>query len=180
MPPISHINNPIMNSVIPPSTIVAGSVTIHAVKMLPATPHFTALTLRAVPVPMIEVVITCVVLTGAPRNVISSMTRAEEVCAANPDAGSIFVTPLPIVFMTFHPPTDVPAAITTAHASFTHRGTPASAPSIPPVTSASVMIPIVFWASLLPWLNATKADESTCNFRNTLFTLCGVQFAKAL
>ena len=136
--------NDSIKDVRPPNTIDTGRVTTHAVRIFPATPHLTALTLRAVPVPMMDVVITWVVLTGAPRKVMHSMIRAEEVWAANPDAGSILVTPLPMVFMTFHPPTDVPAAITRAQLSLTQKGTPSPLSWRPAVTSARVMIPMVF------------------------------------
>ena len=71
-------NSPIRRDAAPPRSIAAGSVTTHAVNMLPAMPHFTADLRWTEPTPMIDVVMTCVVLTGAPRNVMISITMAEE------------------------------------------------------------------------------------------------------
>ena len=42
------------------------------------------------------------------------------------------------------------------------------------------MIPIVFWASLLPWLNAMYAAEPTCRRRNVLFRRPGCARTKGL
>ncbi|OQB82414.1 MAG: hypothetical protein BWX86_02922 [Verrucomicrobia bacterium ADurb.Bin122] len=64
------------------------------------------------------------------------------------------------------PPAAVPADIVRAHAIMTHFGTVNSGvwrkvsqsgrslkmPAAVPVNSASVMMPIVFWASFEPWL----------------------------
>ena len=35
------------------------------------------------------------------------------------------------------------------------------------------MIPMVFWASFVPWVNATKLPDTTCARRNTRFTRLG-------
>jgi hypothetical protein len=48
-----------------------------------------------------------------------------------------------------------PAAETT-----THSGTSAFAPRLPLAMSASVMTPIVFWASLVPWASETIEAEA--------------------
>lgn len=164
----------------PPKQMVTGNVTIHARTMLPAIPHFTADALFAVPAPIIEVVMTCVVLTGAPKNVISSIDNAEAVCAAKPDAGCNFVTPLPMVFMIFQPPIEVPSAITVAQEIFTHSGTPLVLSRTPPVIRANVIMPIVFWASLFPCEYATSAAEKSCSFKNILLTLFCDQLANIL
>jgi len=70
-------------------------------------------------------------------------------------------------------------AMVTAQSSLTHRGTPEPALIEPAETSASVMIPMVFWASLLPWLYAMSADETTSSLRKNLLACLGVQSAKS-
>lgn len=62
----------------------AGSVNTHASIILPAIPHLTAESLRVDPTPMIEVDMTCVVLTGIPIALAPRMTTVAEVSAANP------------------------------------------------------------------------------------------------
>ena len=42
------------------------------------------------------------------------------------------------------------------------QDTPASAPIVPCATSARVMIPIVFWASFVPWASETSELVNTC------------------
>ena len=69
---------------VPPRIMVIGKVTTHAVTIPFAVPHFTADTLFAVPAPITEVVITWVVLTGAPKKDIVSITIDAEVSAAKP------------------------------------------------------------------------------------------------
>ena len=59
--------------------MVIGSVTTHAIIIFWAIPHFTALILRALPTPITDVVITCVVLIGAPRKDMLSITTADAV-----------------------------------------------------------------------------------------------------
>ena len=55
----------------------------------------------------------------------------------------------PIVLMIRQPPADVPSAIAAAQESITQRGT-FGALSTPTLTRASVMIPMLFWASFWP------------------------------
>ncbi len=57
----------VRNAISPPSAMVAGSVTNQAAIILRATPQRTELRRRADPAPMMDVVMTCVVETGAPR-----------------------------------------------------------------------------------------------------------------
>jgi len=42
------------------------------------------------------------------------------------------------------------------------------------------MIPIVFWASFEPWLNAMNAAEITCSRRNRSLIRCGFARRKTL
>ena len=42
--------------------------------------------------------------------------------------------------------------------------------------SASEMMPIVFWASFVPCVNATKLPETICARRKTRFTRLGERF----
>jgi hypothetical protein len=56
----------------------------------------------------------------------------------------------------------------------THSGTwKSSAGRWPVVISASAMMPIVFCASLAPWVNATNPPEISCRRRNARFTVPG-------
>ena len=135
-----------------PAVRVMGSVVNQAFTMLPAMPQRTFLALLADPAPMIAVLMTWVVDTGAPSAVIVSMAMAEDSSATQPSTGSSLVMPLPTVFMMRWPPMEVPSAMQVAHETLTHRGTPEPAATSPLVMRASVMMPMVFWASLLPWL----------------------------
>ena len=81
------------------------------------------------------------------------MTLAAVVSAAKPWTGSSFTTLLPMVRMIRQPPAAVPSEIALAARMMTHSGTLNSV-STPGGDERQVMTPIVFWASLLPWLNA--------------------------
>lgn len=59
-----------------PRRALSGIVTIHAQRMFLATPHLTADSLLVAPTPIIELVMTCVVLTGIPANVTERRTSA--------------------------------------------------------------------------------------------------------
>ena len=61
-----------------------GKVKIHAIRIFPATPHLTADSLFVAPTPIMEVVITWVVLTGIPKELAPRMTAVAQVSAANP------------------------------------------------------------------------------------------------
>ncbi|MNR81264.1 hypothetical protein D3C72_120040 [compost metagenome] len=93
--------------------------------------------------------------------------------------GCSFTILVPIVLMIFQPPDAVPAAMASAQATLTQSGTPASGPSTPAPIIAKRMIPMAFWASLAPWVNAMNAAASTCKGRNSAFTLCGSQPRKS-
>ena len=121
--------------------------------MLPATPHRTAENRSLDPTPMIADEMTCVVDTGIPKLDAPRMIVAAVVSAANPWTGSSFTTFWPIVLMIRQPPAAVPSDIAVAARRITHSGTIGSGMT-PPATSASVTMPIVFWASFEPWLNA--------------------------
>lgn len=106
-----------------PSTREIGIVITHAMRIRPATDHFTAEKRFALPTPRIEDVIVCVVLTGKCVMVAVKITAADAASAAKPLIGSILNIFVPIVLMIFHPPTEVPSAIAVAADSLTHSGT---------------------------------------------------------
>ena len=81
------------------------------------------------------------------------MTVAAVVSAANPWTGSSSTTRWPIVCMIRQPPTAVPSEMAVADTTMTHTGT-SIVGMTPAAKSASVMMPMVFWASFEPWLNA--------------------------
>ena len=68
----------------PPTRPAIGIVKIHAARMLPATPHRTAVQPRVAPAPITEPEITCVVETGYPRWAVVQRIDAQAVCAAKP------------------------------------------------------------------------------------------------
>src|SRR5919198_1525072 len=99
---------------------------------------------------------------------------AHAVCAANPCGGSSFATRWPSVLMIRQPPAYVPAAIAAAALTITQTGgRPKSALRWPEATRARAMMPIVFWASFVPWVKATKPPEMICRRLNTRFTIPG-------
>ena len=55
--------------------------------------------------------IVCVVLTGILRASVKNNVRAPAVSAATPSKGVTFVIRVPMVFMIFQPPVNVPNAI---------------------------------------------------------------------
>ena len=107
---------------------------------------------------MMRDVMMCVVDTGMPKCVASWMTVAALVSAAKPWMGSSLITLDPSVWMMRHPPEYVPTAMVTAQAIFTHSGISNTVIS-PLANNASVMMPMVFWASLLPWEKAMKPAD---------------------
>ncbi len=100
------------------------------------------------------------------------MTVAAAVSAANPWTGSSFTTRWPIVRMIRQPPAAVPSEIAPAASTITQMGT-LNTGRIPAATSAAVMIPIVFWAPLEPWLNAIYAAEISWSRRKRSLIRCG-------
>ena len=53
-------------------------------------------------------------------------------------------------------------------------GSVAKAPLVVAVKSASEIIPIVFWASFVPWLWAIQAALSSCSLPKIEWIRCGV------
>src|SRR3954453_6251570 len=104
------------------------------------------------------------------------MIDAAVVSAAKPWTGSSFTTRWPIVLMIRQPPAAVPNEIAVAARTMTHSGIVALDGSSPAATRANVMIPIVFWASLLPWLNAIAAADRTWSRRNRSLIRRGLAF----
>ncbi|MNJ69353.1 hypothetical protein D3C77_656930 [compost metagenome] len=77
------------------------------------------------------------------------ITDAPVMSAAKPLIGSILKIFVPIVFIIFQPPIEVPSAIAVAAEILTQRGTSILSWYLA-VTSAKVMIPIAFCASFVP------------------------------
>ena len=89
----------------------AGIVNTQAHKMLFAVPQLMDLTPLVNPTPMMEPTMLWDVLTGMPKNELVMTVAAPTVSAQNPFSGVIFTMPVPVVLMTFLPPTNVPSAI---------------------------------------------------------------------
>ena len=92
------------------------------------------------------------------------MMLAAVVSAAKPWIGSSSTTRWPIVSMIRQPPTAVPSDSAVADTTMTQNGT-SIVVMTPALNSASVMMPIVFWASFEPWAKAMNAAEKTCSRR---------------
>src|SRR5215204_768958 len=102
---------------------------------------------------------------------------AHAVCAAKPCGGSSFAMRDPSVLMIRQPPAYVPRPIAAAELMITHSGGRSkSGERCPDATSASAMIPIVFCASFVPCVKATKAPEKSWSRRKMRFTMPGARF----
>ena len=97
----------------------AGIVKTQAITIFPTILHLTACAWKVEPTPIIAVEITWVVLNGIPKCDAVKINPAADVSAANPCIGLSFIILCPIVFMIFHPPFIVPAAIVSAQAMIT-------------------------------------------------------------
>ena len=86
-------------------------VSIQATSNCLVTPQRTADRRFTEPTPIIEPVITCVVLTGILKISVKNSVNALEVCAQKPSRGVIFVILFPIVLIIFQPPVSVPRPI---------------------------------------------------------------------
>ena len=96
-----------------PTAAEAGTVNIHAVSRLLATPQRTAEARRAVPAPMTAPVIVCVVDTGMPiAEALNSMIEPPN-DALKPWCCESRVIFVPIVSIIFQPPHAVPRPIAT-------------------------------------------------------------------
>ena len=90
--------------------------------MRSTTVQRTALARLEAPTPMIADDTTWVVETGRPKIDATMITAAELVSAAKPLIGCSLTILWPSVLMMRQPPPAVPAAITSAHSTFTHTG----------------------------------------------------------
>src|SRR4030042_2424305 len=149
-----------------PINALTGMVRIQSMVMLLATPHFTVLVPMVVPTPMIDEQMICVVLTGIPTTDAPIIVAAPAVSAANPCTGRSLVILYPIVLTIRHPPERVPSAIAAWAARITHSGTgrlfgSALTPKYPIENRSGIIIPIVFWASFVPWLKLYAAAEKS-------------------
>lgn len=68
----------------PDTTITAGIVRTQAQTIFLAVSHFTRFTPLVSPVPIIEPVTVCVVLTGMPRNAVIMRVKAPDISELNP------------------------------------------------------------------------------------------------
>src|ERR1700677_4879363 len=150
-------------------------VSTQAQSKLMVTPQRTAESRRVAPAPMIDPVIVCVVLTGIPNLSDRNRVMAPAVSAATPSNGVTFVILVPIVLTIFQPPLIVPSAIAEKLARGTHIF--ASMNCLNDISCpwdfsyqiiAAPMIPMTFWASLLPCPRLSRPDESSCSRLNQL------------
>ena len=99
------------------------------------------------------------------------MTMEAEVSAAKPWTGSSLKMRCPMVLTIFQPPMAVPRAMAPAQLSLTQSGTCSVLSAKPKIIRARVMMPMVFCASLRPWLVAMKPADSSWSLRKARFTL---------
>src|SRR6185312_424735 len=97
-----------------------GSVRIHDQTMRSTTVQRTALNRLAAPTPMIDDDTTWVVETGSPKIDATMITAAAPAFAAAKSLIGCSSTILRPSFLMLRPPPAVPAAITSAHSTFTH------------------------------------------------------------
>ncbi|SCD72050.1 hypothetical protein GA0115246_105105 [Streptomyces sp. SolWspMP-sol7th] len=133
-----------------------------AIAIRPAVDQRTVPPLRPRPAPITEPEHAWVVESEKPRCEEARMTVAAPVCEAKPCGGARSVSPVPIVRMMRQPPRYVPSAIAHPAERITHTGGLAPGLSTSPVTRASVMMPIVFCASLVPCASETSPAEAIC------------------
>ena len=93
--------------------------------------------------------------------------------AAKPCAGSILMIRLPIVRMIRQPPTYVPSAIAVAADTITQFGTSSLGETFPLAIRARKMMPIVFWASLVPCASENRLPDTIWPSRNPRETTPG-------
>src|ERR1700754_2339119 len=149
-----------------PTTAAAGRVTIQAIAICPATPHWTDARRRPAPAPKIDPVATWVVDRANPMWDEVRMTAALLTSAAKPCGLWMSLTRLPRVWMIRQPPKYVPRPMARPQARMTQRGGPAEEGSAPAVISVRVMTPMVFCASLVPWASDTSDADTIWPIRN--------------
>ena len=93
-----------------------------------------------------------------PSNDEPSIVTADAVSIETPCTGSSLVILNPRVFTILHPPKKVPNAMEVAARTATTVGTPKDGIQ-PTENNSAVITPIVFCASLVPWLRLTKAGR---------------------
>ncbi len=86
------------------------------------------------------------------------MAEAVLLSAAKPWAGLTSVSPDPMVRMIRQPPEYVPIAMAKAQEAMTQNCGPEPGSWVPAAISTRVMMPMVFWASLVPCARATRLD----------------------
>ena len=106
------------------------------------------------------------------------MIDAAVVSAAKPWTGSSLTTRWPIVLMIRQPPAAVPIEIAVAARTMIQSGIGESGGRTPAAIRARVMMPIVFWASFEPWLNAIAAADRTWSRRKRSLIRLGFALRK--
>jgi len=144
---------------------VTGMVRSQAIRIWDITPQRTLLRRSADPTPKMAELTTWVVLTGPPSRAAPRITPAALICVLKPCTGLILKNFAPRVLIKRHPPIKVPREMAPALAAITQVGT-SKVLSYPIEMRATVMIPIVFWASLAPWLNPRPIPVNTWAFLN--------------
>lgn len=89
----------------------AGMVSNHAHNILFAVPQLIDFIPLVSPTPMMDPTMLCEVLTGIPKKEHVITVVAPTVSAQKPLSGVILTMPLPVVLITFLPPTRVPSDI---------------------------------------------------------------------
>ena len=131
------------------------------------------------------------------REWLGAMTAAELASAAKPLMGCSFTILWPSVLIIRQPPTAVPEAMVQAHSTFiqsaisrplpccsvrrkdSEGGKWSNCPVLVAPNNVSAMMPIVFWASLVPCMNPMAAALNICATPKKRFTRCGRRFCNA-
>src|SRR6185436_9812690 len=164
-----------------------GRVRTHAVTILPTTLHLTALSRLVAPTPMMAVVMVWVVEIGIPKTLATVMTLAAVVWAAKPWMGCILTILPPKVLMMRRPPMAVPQAMVRAQMILIQVATSnlgvcrnwsegemsLKVPEPVAMNKVRARMPMVFWASFMPWLKAMPAAAAIWALPKTTLTMSG-------
>jgi hypothetical protein len=102
---------------------VKGMVSIQLHAMVNMRDHLTLFNLKALPTPMTELLITCVVLTGAPIAFEKRRTVTDAMWDASECIGRTRKISNPTVLIIFVPPRAIPAVRATILTNFIHGST---------------------------------------------------------
>src|SRR5437879_8494867 len=166
----------------------AGIVRTHAHTICPATPHRTADSRWAAPTPAIAPVMVWVVLTGIPKWEARKSGIAPRVSAQKPPNGVSLVIRWPIGRTMRQPPAMVPSPIAACAERITQMGmwsalgrwnawTGNATNSAELEARRATMIPIVFWASLVP-CPSERSEEHTSELQSPMYLVCRLLLEK--